>query len=248
MARVQYGSIVTNLKGSIGGTTYAQSRAGGVAKNRSIGRKNQSSATLAALNRSKQASTLWTSLTASERNAWNTFASAHTHADRFGNVQTLTGYNWFVMVNRNRISLGVSLSSTVPAYVLPDAMPEVFVTLSASTILLSWSTPVNDAVNDLLIFITRPTRRQATYDRGGYLLIDKGTAAYSTSIDITTFWEQTTGLTWADISSSNAFNINAFVVPVSKTSYISGVGQTAFGNVPTAGIGFMAIGSTFIVA
>lgn len=247
MAIIQLNGIISNIKGSIGGVTFSNVRAGIALKKRSVGKKSVNSKQLTALNTNKSSASTWRAMSYGDRENWNLFASVYSHVNRYGQTITLTGFNWFTLINTNRVLLGQPVSSVVPSYVVPDAIPSVFVTMSATSVVVTWSTPIDSSTTNILVFASVPSRSQALYNRGGYKLLNIGAISYDVSFDITTAWEYATGLVYADVVSPGGFNINVLIVPVSKISYITGVGQSSTSQLPAFGIGFMEIGTTFIV-
>lgn len=248
MALVQLSSIVTAIKGSVGGTTYSNTRSGTAVKARLTGRKSINSKQLAALNSNKAPLVAWSELSFGPKQNWNDFASVYTFTDRFGVTKVLTGLNWFVMINYNRVFFGLANDTTPPAYVVPDALPLFYVTMTATTITVEWATPIDDTTTEIMVFASAPSRSQAQYNRGKYLQLAAIQEDYTSSFDITSYWEAATGLPYAQTAGSGFVNVNVMIVPVSKSSYISGLGQTSTSQVPRGGVGFMAIGTTFIVA
>lgn len=248
MALVNFSALVTSVKGSVGGITFSSTRSGTAVKSRVTGRKSVTSKQLIALNKNKASIVDWSNLGYGPRQAWNDFASVYTFTDRFGVTKALTGLNWFVLVNYNRAFFGLSAVTVPPTYELPPALPAFYLTMNATSIVVYWSTIIDTATTDIMVFASGPTKSQAQYNRGKYLLLARFTGGYASYFDITSYWESATGLNYASVMASGLININVLIVPVSKTSYISGLGQTATSQVPRSGVGFMAIGSTFIVS
>jgi hypothetical protein len=247
MALVQLSSIVTSIKGSVGGSTYSSTRSGTAVKARLTGRKSVSSKQLAALNTNKASLPTWANMGYGPRQNWNDYGSIYTFTDRFGRTKSMTGLNWFVMINYNRLFLGQTVTTSPPTYEVPSSLPVFYVVMSTTTMYVQWSTLVDDTTTDIMVFASPPSRSQAQYNRGKYLLLGRITADYTDNFDITALWETATGLSYSAVVGAGFCNINVLIVPVSKTSYISGLGQTATSQVPRSGIGWMAIGSTFIV-
>lgn len=248
MALIQTSAIISSIKGSIGGVTFSNVRGGIAAKKRLIGKKSINSKQLTALNTSKISNGTWKSMGFGIKEQWNDFASAYTFTDRFGVTKELTGFNWFKTINTTRVFFNQSVISIPPTYEVADAIPVFYVSMSSTSIVIDWSTPINDTLIDIMVYASAPSRSQAQYNRGKYSLLTLGSIDYSNSFDITAAWELATGLVYADIAATGLFNINVLIVPVSKLSYITGVAQSSTSQVPRSGIGWMQVGSTFIVS
>lgn len=247
MALIQTSAIISNIKGSIGGVTFSNTRGGTVAKRRLSGKKSINSKQLTALNTNKVPVNTWNSLGFGVKEQWNDFASAYDFTDRYGTTKTLTGFNWFMQVNITRLFFSQGVLTIPPTYDIPDALPSYFVVMDSSSITVQWSLPIDDTTTEIMVYASVPSRSQAQYNRGKYKLLNIGAVDYTTSFDITTAWETATGLSYISTAGVGSCNINTLIVPVSKSSYISGLAQSATSAVPRSGIGWMKIGSTFIV-
>lgn len=247
MAIIQLNGIISNIKGSIGGVTFSNVRNGIALKRKLSGKKNLSSKQLIALNKNKRANHQWTSLTFGQKNTWNDFASVYTFTNRFGQEVALTGFNWYSGINFNRIHLNQAVITVPPTYEIPAALPEFYVTMSTTSMVVQWSTDIDTATTNILLYASIPGRSQAQYNRGAYRLLDLTGIDVESSFDITAAWEAATGLTYTDISSGGVFTINVMIVPVSTSSYITGLGQTASSQIPFDGVGFWGIETDFEV-
>ena len=132
MARVQYGSIVTELKGSVGGQVFQAGNNSLVLRNKGY-RKGTSSTARQAANRliSSQASD-WRTLSVAQQSAWATAALSWPFVDKFGNTYYGTGYQCFIAYNSARLSI------LQPAVVTPSA-PIAAEAFSISTFAVSVS-------------------------------------------------------------------------------------------------------------
>jgi len=248
MALIQTSSLISSIKGSVGGVTYSSNKSGLVVKKRLTGKKSVNSKQLSALNLSKGVIATWSSLSYGVKTDWSDFSSLYTFTDKFGVTKTLTGMNWFMSVNMNRTLLGVAIVTIPPTYEVPSALPPFYINMSDTTIEIVWADVVDDSMVDILVFASAPSRGQARFERGAYRLLDITGIDYTSSFDITDAWEIATGLVYAASVGNGNANVNILIVPVSKSSYISGLAQSSTSQVPRVGIGFMAIGTTFIVS
>ena len=105
MARVTYGAGVTDYKGSIGGVTYQNNASGAIARLRTKATVNPTASQAAYQNRLSYLVSLWASLTQLQKDAWDTFAAANDHTTPWGDIKTLSGYQWFMSCNLRRMLL-----------------------------------------------------------------------------------------------------------------------------------------------
>lgn len=133
MARVQYGSIITQVAGSIGGVTYQRNAAGSIARARVspavVGSGKLINAPIATFNLIQA----WRALDQSQIDSWDSFAAAHTRENKFGQTKTLSGFNWFISLNSNLAIVGSSLIEDPPTYTPPDALTYVLVDIIDQT-------------------------------------------------------------------------------------------------------------------
>lgn len=99
MAVIKLGSIVTDIAGSIGGTTFRRTSTGHAAYNKQ-GRQVKSAFSKAS--RKNQLGNIfsnWYNLSESERDQWAKNASTYPLKDKFGNTKYLTGRQLYTKLN-----------------------------------------------------------------------------------------------------------------------------------------------------
>jgi len=99
MASVQYGSVVTQLKGSLGGTTYQSNRNGFSARNKPLPRNPKSRSQSLGRGVIARFSQQWRLLSQPDRDSWDVVAPDWPAVDKFGNPVTLSGFNVFIKAN-----------------------------------------------------------------------------------------------------------------------------------------------------
>jgi hypothetical protein len=139
MARVQYGSYITALAGSIGGTSYQANKSGYIAR----AKPNFSNKNSILQQENKftfnSVRTLWLALTQAQKDAWNVYASTHTYVTVWGTNRTLSGYNWFMACNINLINCSRPTISAVPATSVPAQPPVLdYYTVNQNVLDLGW--------------------------------------------------------------------------------------------------------------
>lgn len=249
MARITYGIVVTNIKGSIGGTTFSSNRAGSIAKARLTGRRRLSPGQSSSLSASMSVTNAWNALSYAEKTVFNDYAIANTFTDRFGTVKTLTGFQWYKQLSQASFYFtGVYLTAP-PVYSFPAALPSFEVLSQAGVLLVKWSTPIDPAVTKIYVYATPPIRGIANNQSATYKQLDVRALDTTSEFDVASKWSEVFGIDLGSLPASSVFNINLLIMPLDKSSYVSGVAQfnTSQYTQTPAGLGSMAVGSTFIV-
>ena len=247
MATIQLSSIVTDIKGSIGGTTFSRNRSGLTAKSKIVGKKSTTTKQQIQLQNNAQSLNAWSALSLTQKQVWNDYASIHTKTNRYGKVKNLTGFNWFKSIFNAWYYMYGTGTTVPPAYSYPAFLPSFTVTANNTDIIITWSTPIDTSLVDIFIYSSSPTRATASRTRGLYRLTSKGSVDYSSSFSILTGYENAHNIIWSSISSSGTFNLNILIFAISKSSGITGTAVTSVGQFTAVGIGAMKVGTTFIV-
>lgn len=96
MARILFGALVTQIAGSIGGTTIRRSQNGPIISSKSMGFSRSKYYQNKALNKIASLNGVWRSLSDAERINWKNKAELYTFPDRFGVERHLTGRLLFI--------------------------------------------------------------------------------------------------------------------------------------------------------
>lgn len=96
MARIKYGALVTEIAGSIGGTTFQRNAYGFTIKNKpNVVIPNTNIQQVRKLGM-RTVTTSWGELTQSERDAWDTYAELFPIPARLNTSSDLNGFNYFL--------------------------------------------------------------------------------------------------------------------------------------------------------
>ena len=99
MAVIKLGSIVTDIAGSIGGTTFRRTSTGHAAYNKQGRQVKSAFAPASRKNALGNIFASWYLLSESEQNQWSTNATKYPLKDKFGNTKYLTGRQLFTKLN-----------------------------------------------------------------------------------------------------------------------------------------------------
>lgn len=100
MATIKPGSIVDDIRGSVGDETYGRNQGGIYVKARKAPTYTRTGPQAATRDAIKFLSQIWSSvLTETQRSTWRMYASQHPIPNRWGEAANLSGYNMFIRIN-----------------------------------------------------------------------------------------------------------------------------------------------------
>jgi surface protein len=185
MARASYGSIITDLKGSVGGITFQRNPSGKIARLKPTASVNPSNLQSGRERMLAYLASYWSSLTISQKNDWNALAATHDHYDPWGNITKLNGFQQFQSNNINLSVINTPLIPDAPVYLLPPPPPAFTLNFSSSSIYLEFITPYDPSPYDFVLYVTPPLRQSNINTRKNYFLLTGGSWTSSTVFDIT---------------------------------------------------------------
>ena len=173
MALVTYGTLVTNIKGTLGGVMYTRGHAGPVIRTPTSKPWVDSPRRMAIRDALEGAHSYWAaSLTAANRASWEDYAAATPLPGRMGRPIQLTGYNMFARSLSLRAWFGGTPVLTTPSMPgLPAPLNIYEFKAFATTDIFRWRI-TNDALRtpgvNSLVFVTvsklhSPTRMTEQY-------------------------------------------------------------------------------------
>lgn len=119
MAKIKFGSFVTDMRNKVGGTVYSKNRGGAYTKNKVSPAQPNTAAQTTARTRMTTYSQGWRSLTAAQQAAWNAAVTNFQKTDVFGDMKVPSGQNLYGKLNINIAQAGGSAITTPP---LPTAV------------------------------------------------------------------------------------------------------------------------------
>jgi hypothetical protein len=115
MAIILPGPGIADIRGSIGGVTFARNAGGAYARNRTKPVNPRSEDQRARRAATSQLTTYWSDgLTEEQRQGWRDYASGTTWTNRLGQVITINGTAAFVRTNTIRLILGLAVQEDAP--------------------------------------------------------------------------------------------------------------------------------------
>lgn len=109
MARIKVNTIVSDIVGSIGGTTFSNTRAGLVMKNKINRRSVNSTSQQLCNNVMFTCQQAWLGLTTAQRSQWDYFANFYKVSQKGDKSRILNGHELFLKINFYRVTYGHSI-------------------------------------------------------------------------------------------------------------------------------------------
>lgn len=192
MAKVKYGAMVTDARGSIDGVVYSKNQYGGYVRVKVSPvqpRTASQQATRSSLGQlSKEYSNL---LTDAQRTNWKTFAESNPVVDVFGNSQTLNAISMYQRINRVLHNLGLPSIQDVPLNMnvtaLLTAVPVADESLG--TISIDFTNTPLDADSHIYVFATGPLNGGVNYIEKDLQFLTSSPAAQASPLDVASEWE-----------------------------------------------------------
>ena len=247
MARIEYGSIVTDIIGSIGGFTFQHNRSGKIARLRPKTYKKSTDAQT--LQQSKHSAILssWQNLSRTNQILWNDYADLYTKENKFGQEKKLSGLNWFESVNLSRQIINLPILLSPPAHTLPCIVPAFSVEINQSELNVNFDTPFDTTYNALIVRATNMATNTTTNFQNGYRYITYEGIGIINMIDIVDDWKKVFSCIYPPSSEVANYSISVMVQTINKSSGIQSVGVTNISRYfyDNRGIGHWTIGTTF---
>ena len=154
MAKLKYGAVISDARGSIEGVTFSQGRFGPFARKRGIPRVQQTGFTTAVRVRLANFARRWFgTLTQVQRDAWIALAVANPVTDVFSNSHILTGQQLYIRCNQLRAQAGLAVIDAAPADQAVTGLATLTVTATApATLSLAFTATPLAAGHRLYIF------------------------------------------------------------------------------------------------
>lgn len=180
MAIIQFGDIITGMRGSVGGATYGNSRSGFTKRNKPIPTQPVSSERGLARGLLAFWQGQWRTLTDTERAAWNAATANFPRVNSLGITYYLTGINLFSAFNINLALANETAITAPPApFSFPSFVPDVGSNSVAGSSMLLSVTPFPDPSWELVIESMRGQSPGVQSPRGQWFRLEVLTSGAS---------------------------------------------------------------------
>lgn len=185
-ARVKYGAMITELKGSVGGQTFQSCRGGFIIRNKPITPKVRSRVQSVIRTVTGNLASSWRALSQADRDTWDAVAPSYPHTDKFGDPATLTGYELYIRANFYLSLAGVS---TISVGQLPDVLwnPTGLIITSSeatSTMDLNWLGGAVGAGMRAIIRLSPPMSAGRSYRKSDLITVASLIAGTASPYDL----------------------------------------------------------------
>lgn len=132
MANVQFGSIVTDLKGKVQGQVFQGGNVGSVLRNKGYTKGIPSSSRQAATGKLSTITALWRSLTSVQMAAWAAISDGWTFVNKFGVTYQGSAFQIFTSYNTQLLSIGEAAQTTPHVVEVPTTMTSPLIAVSTN--------------------------------------------------------------------------------------------------------------------
>jgi hypothetical protein len=119
MARVKFGSLLTEISGSIGGSTFQRNKYGNTLRNKPNPIKSQSPSQLSVRQLMKQAHDAWTALTDAERKQWQQYTTFSNPKIRHDHNVVMSGHSLYLKYQVLRLLAGLEILDSLVYIPMP---------------------------------------------------------------------------------------------------------------------------------
>lgn len=171
MAKILFSALVTDIRGSIGGTTIQGSGNNAIIRNKPHNGKSVNALTSARKGNASYLAGKWKGLTATNVAAFNSMRAAYVTTDKFGNTHMPSAFNLFMSMNLRALAIGSTL-------LLTPGIPPAFLTgqtafalqYSSGLLYLDWYNGLGDP-NYCMVYASAPYSPNRVNPPSGYKLI-----------------------------------------------------------------------------
>lgn len=119
MARVQYSGIIDDLTGRLNNSVFQRNKSGYIIRSVGSVKRSSTASQQAQHNNLYMYLALYSGLSFSNKLLWKDFADTYTRVNNYGRTMQLSGQNWFVLINSNRVLCGNPVILQPPVYEIP---------------------------------------------------------------------------------------------------------------------------------
>lgn len=178
--KIKYSALVSDARGKLNGSVASKNRYGSYLRNKITPVNPQSTAQMEARQRFGALSSMWKSLTQSQRNSWLSGVKAFPFTDIFGDIKHLSGNSLFVKLNSNLEKIGSAPILSAPEAVGVSTLPafEISATATGGTLSAlsldfeSFTLPAGEA---LVVYATPPQGAGKNFVKSEYRFIGSAT-------------------------------------------------------------------------
>lgn len=195
MALIQFGAIVTNIAGKIGGQIFGGSQNGATLRNQVRNKKLWGFASISGTGNGQSPQTnvsiisqSWKDLTDAQRLAWTSYAVQYYTTRNLYGVHSLSGYACYSKLNHNLLLCGVPIiTDPVPKTTLTDPGTCSISALSPTVFTVAYTNSLNPD-EYFLISATGTNTVTLSIQKKGFKIIRNASSSVANPIDIYNYY------------------------------------------------------------
>lgn len=231
MARVIYGSIITDIKGSIGGITYQKNGSGTIARLKPRKHKTNTQRQRDQQPRLKEVQRLWNELDLGSKIQWNDFADLHDKIGLDGTSKKLTGYQWFMTINQNRLLFDDSFLEEPPTFEVVNPITGGFLDFTSGTLRFFYNDNLGGLDSKVIVYGSFVLNSASVFDFNKNRLLSKFKGASFTGQNMVVsenigHWNNYYNSSFPPSLGNKSFYLTAYVKFIGVSSGISSLGYT----------------------
>lgn len=196
MAQIKLGSLVTGIRGKIGGTIVQGGRTGYQMRNLVQPRKARTNTSSISRNYFAWLSRSWSVLAFEDRALWVAFATFQTRLNKFGDVYIPTGFQMFMEFNLFNHSIDGTVFLNVPPdpdAILPITNVDVIANGSTNDYRVTWDNPTAGNHQQVVMYAYPLCRMGAFSFHKSPALVALDVEIDELEIDFGKWWDDTYG-------------------------------------------------------
>lgn len=217
MARIQYSSLVTEIRGAVGGNIFSNTAAGATVRSRRVGSQPNSKLQTQTISNNFSAIKSWQLLSLTQKEAWGAFAAAHNRINMFGQVKHLSGFQMYLFVANNRVLCGQTPFPDPPTYAMPDAITDLVLSNDSGSLVCAIDPAPTPAYTYTVLYTTPPTNSPNSTQQSAFRLTKVFEPGISGDQDITAEWKAAHNLNFPP-STYAVYQIAGIAYPILSTS------------------------------
>jgi hypothetical protein len=220
MARILYASQISELKGSIGGLSFQRNSSGTTCRLKPSRIQSAKTKQMPKQINFASAANAWHLLSQTDVENWNEYAAAHQKYNSWGELKTLSGYNWFMALYNNALLVGATPRTTCPAAYSPLAMQESDLVYTSSVLDFESSEFVHES-HYLVAYCSPPIFSYGQKDRSRMRFMKVFPPGTDSVWDFKDEWLAAFGFASLPAPATNQFAIMGAMLTIHESDFIA---------------------------
>lgn len=176
MAKIKFSALVSDIRNSLNGSTFARNRGGSYFRNKTTPSNPQTASQSLVRSGFGGISQAWRGLTEAQRSTWNEGSSNFPYTDQFGDSRVLSGFQLHQKLNTNLRQVSIAPLQSCP-------QPQTMFELGSMSVISALATSELDVVIaptpvpvgfSVVVQATRPVSNGRTFVKNDYRTIGTG--------------------------------------------------------------------------